>query len=119
MKVPRRLTDEERASVLASSVGAALDRYRAGYDSELQEDARSLVGFKPEGGMPEALCQFLADHDEWGGRSVEDFRDAPFFCEAVLYPLFGKDDARTLLALARQGTGMTHEEFQIAQDSAR
>jgi hypothetical protein len=33
---------------------------------------------------------------------VDPDRDAPFFSEAVLSPLLGKDDARSLLAIVRR-----------------
>lgn len=58
-----------------------------------------LLEFKPEGGYPEDFPVRMA----WGNaeekaQSREDLKNTPLFTEAYLYNLFGKDEARSILA---------------------
>lgn len=111
-----KVDDETRAHLLVSRVEAAVQRYRSGYEeTDKERYSRDLVGWRPEFGFSPALCKFLSEQDQYGRDDPAEFKDAPFFCEAVLYALFGKEDARTLLAYLRHGVGFTHEEFQAAQ----
>ena len=63
------------------------------YVPEVEDTAaifRKFLRFKLESGMPRGFTR--SEYYEKGDE------DAPFFSEAFLYPLLGKDDARTVLA---------------------
>ena len=59
-----------------------------------EEEAIDLFMWRPEGGFPKALKnnEYAKDDDRL------DEEDCPFFSEAFLYALLGKEDARTLLS---------------------
>lgn len=59
----------------------------------LEEAALDLFQWRPESGFPKALKK---GNDYCDGN--EDDETVPFLTESFLYPLLGKEDARTLLA---------------------
>jgi hypothetical protein len=56
-------------------------------EPKLKEAAKDLLKWAPEGGFPATV------------EGAEEAEGAPFLSEVYLYPLLGKEDARTLLAL--------------------
>ena len=64
----------------------------ASHEEEKKERLKRLMEWTPEG---------LAAGFKDGPYYAEGDEDAPFFTEAYLYNLLGKEDARTLLALMR------------------
>lgn len=69
----------------------SLRRYHAAQHAAAVAELRDLAAWEPEGGWSKS----------WGPGVYEDPPEpgCPFFTEAFLYELFGKEDARTLLAL--------------------
>lgn len=59
----------------------------------LQEAAIDLFMWRPESGFPKKL--------KGNGDGSEKDENVPFLTESFLYPLLGKEDARTLMALVR------------------
>jgi hypothetical protein len=57
----------------------------------LQEAALDLFMWRPESGFPKEMKKH--------GDGAEQDKDVPFLTESFLYPLLGKEDARTLMAL--------------------
>ncbi len=84
-------------------------------NSALIKAIKSLVGWKPEMGGPrlenppcgECGLEKLPYHEGAEAKTDHDFTepfgdDVPFMSEAYLYPLLGKEDARSLLAYTRR-----------------
>ena len=64
---------------------------------ELLESLKSLVNFKTgDGNGYPITSKELRDNEKFYGKIAEDL---PFFSEATLYTLMGKEDARTLLSI--------------------
>lgn len=63
------------------------------HPESLQEAAVDLFMWRPESGFPKGI----RGSTEYG--SEKDNEDVPFLSESFLYPLLGKEDARTLMAL--------------------
>ena len=76
-------------------------------DQALKDSVKFLLEWTPES----CPIQFTAEHNPYynikgfGGEDIQATLDedstAPFFSEAYLYNLLGKEDARTLLAMMR------------------
>lgn len=66
-------------------------------NSDFQQTLKDLLKWRPEIGFPK---QPIGTLDTLADGSLEvDQPDMPFLTEAYLYPLLGKEDARTLLSL--------------------
>ena len=63
------------------------------HPESLQEAAIDLFMWRPESGFPKGV----RGSTEYGAE--KDNEDVPFLTESFLYPLLGKEDARTLMAL--------------------
>ena len=76
---------------------------------EILNGVRKLVDFKLEYQInKKRFPEFYGE-----GYDLED-ENAPFFSESCLYNLFGKEDARTILALIRNilyAVGLTDEDL--------
>jgi len=84
-----------------SDVEAALSAL-LGFDVEFKAHAKKLMQVANDG-------NYYEDGDE----------NAPFFTESFLYPLFGKEDARTLIALVHNvavACGFDPEELMAQRD---
>jgi hypothetical protein len=64
-------------------------------DGNLRQAVIDLMAFTPHYGMPD----FLVKAAKKTGFYDEGDEDVPLVSEAFLYPLLGKDDARTFMAL--------------------
>lgn len=62
---------------------------------EVLGQLQKLLRFTPEGGWTPAMVEIICSDGEY---QEETTARLPFFSEAVLYPLLGKDNARTLRA---------------------
>lgn len=61
-----------------------------------------------------AIAQHGEDEDELAGWYQPEDEDAPFFTEGWLYPMLGKEDARTVLAVVRgvqRALGLPQREY--------
>jgi len=68
----------------------------------LKESMKQLLEWVPEGVDLEKISKINYPVRSFGHVFTEGDEDQPFFSEAYLYNLLGKEDARTLLALMRQ-----------------
>ena len=64
-------------------------------DKDLKKAVIDLLTFTPHYGMPD----FLKKASKKAGFYDEGDDEVPLICETFLYPLLGKDDARTFMAL--------------------
>lgn len=64
-------------------------------DKDLKKAVIDLLTFTPHWGMPE----FLKKESKRAGFYDKGDDEVPVICETFLYPLLGKDDARTFMAL--------------------
>lgn len=65
----------------------------------LKKSLENLASFKTGDGQGYPITsKSLKENEKWYGKIEEDM---PFFSEATLYTLMGKEDARTLLAKLR------------------
>jgi hypothetical protein len=64
-------------------------------DKDLKKAVIDLLTFTPHFGMPE----FLKRESKKAGFYDNGDDEVPVICETFLYPLLGKDDARTFMAL--------------------
>ena len=64
-------------------------------DKDLKKAVIDLMTFTPHYGMPD----FLKKASKKAGFYDEGDDEVPLICETFLYPLLGKDDARTFMAL--------------------
>jgi hypothetical protein len=67
-------------------------------NGDLRQAVIDLMAFTPHYGMPD----FLIKAAKKAGFYDEGDEDVPLVSEAFLYPLLGKDDARTFMALINQ-----------------
>ena len=72
-----------------------------------KQEVKALLNWTPEGkGFLEKISYIQYPEKQFPRAKYSVFdkedEDQPFFSEAYLYSLLGKDDARTLLALLRQ-----------------
>lgn len=68
-------------------------------NTDLRKELIHLFKFRPESGFPQRMKRnnyYLPDKES---RDGVDSQYTPFFSEAFLYPLLGKEDARTVLAI--------------------
>lgn len=63
-------------------------------DKDLKQAVIELLTFTPHYGMPE----FLKKESKKAGFYDKGDEEVPVICETFLYPLLGKDDARTFMA---------------------
>jgi|WetSurMetagenome_2_1015567.scaffolds.fasta_scaffold72590_2 hypothetical protein len=84
-------------------------------NTELVAWAIRLLKWRPESGFPEQLKKdnvYLPDKET---KNEIDSPEIPFMSEAFLYPLLGKEDARTLMALVDHllaGVGLDPSSIQ-------
>jgi len=73
-------------------------------DAEVQASIKKLLEWTPEGVDLEEISKINYPPNVWGKDRMFTNGDdkCPFFSEAYLYNLLGKQDGRTLLALMRQ-----------------
>jgi len=64
-------------------------------DKDLKQAVIDLMTFTPHFGMPD----FLKKESKKAGFYDKGDDEVPVICETFLYPLLGKDDARTFMAL--------------------
>lgn len=64
-------------------------------NKDLRQAVIDLLTFTPHGGMPD----FLKRESRRAGFYDKGDNEVPVICETFLYPLLGKDDARTFMAL--------------------
>jgi len=64
-------------------------------DKNLKQAVLDLLTFTPHFGMPD----FLKKESKKAGFYDKGDDEVPVICETFLYPLLGKDDARTFMAL--------------------
>lgn len=64
-------------------------------DKDLKKAVIDLLTFTPHWGMP----AFLKRESKKAGFYDKGDEEVPVICETFLYPLLGKDDARTFMAL--------------------
>lgn len=67
-----------------------------------KESMKQLLEWIPEGVPLEKISRINYPVSIWGKVFFEGNDKQPFFSEAYLYNLLGKEDARTLLALMRK-----------------
>ena len=84
--------DHEQREKLAAALEQMLIIAQRSQDVQLQDSVSQLLEWTPENRhVLKKDNDYYSDGDE----------DCPFFSEAYLYNLLGKEDARTLLALMR------------------
>ena len=64
-------------------------------NKDLKQAVIDLLTFTPHGGMPD----FLKRESRRAGFYDKGDDEVPVICETFLYPLLGKDDARTFMAM--------------------
>ena len=86
----------------------------------LTEPLKKLLNWTPEGVDLKRICKINYPpkdfpKKQYGEICTDEDCKAPFFSEAYLYPLLGKEDARTLLAYLKTtllSLGVTSEEIE-------
>ncbi len=107
-----RLAQDGLSEKVKAAAATLINAARELQDEELQEAVKGLLEFTPEYTPPQ-FCDLDQNPYHWhykdmspeerAERLIEVQADGrcPFFSEAYLYNLLGKEDARTLLALMR------------------
>jgi len=74
---------------------------------KINKQIEKLLNWTPEGVDLKKICKInypskYFPKKQYGEMCTDEDCRQPFFSESYLYPLLGKEDARTLLALLRQ-----------------
>jgi len=69
---------------------------------KIKEIFNKLYAWVPEGVPLKKISAVVYPKKDWGQVFTDGDEKQPFFSEAYLYNLLGKEDARTLLALIQQ-----------------
>jgi hypothetical protein len=68
-----------------------------------------LRDFVPEGRKHIDVANHYIEGEGWG-EPLDPEDDYPFFSEAILYPILGKEDARTVLSLLNHAIRQEHDQ---------
>jgi len=90
---------EEKRDMIRKRFGKLINQIDSSTKKALIKEIKPLLEFIPEGVDLEAISRINYPVKQFGKVFKKGDDKQPFFSEAYLYNLLGKEDARTLLAL--------------------
>lgn len=125
------LYEAEKATKVADEeLKVAISKRVAAGNEELKQILVRMLEFSPEVGFPETITPMYLNYEEevTDPKSISKYRqeqglndrNIPFFCEAYLYELLGKEDARSILGFLNQiAIALGYEGYRDLRQEAK